>query len=515
MTPFQTPGLCNSGLFRPVAIMAGCAALTVLVRLPFLSDVGADEAFYLVIGRQWLDGMPPYVHSFDVKPPLLFGLMAAAEAVFGPSLIAAKALIMAAVSATACAVYVFGRRFVGELSGIAAAFFYVVASLTLAGTVSPAELIRAPFIAFGMLAGFAAIAKPRPSLWLAAGAGVLLGAAAVVKQTAIFEAAPLAAFLLFSPPRKEGLKAFALFAAGCFVVPSGFALLFLAEGHFGALFDAAVISAFGRMNANYVSWGDAIVLFVLELLLLSPLVILAAAAWAFRGAFRPEVRPALGFLAAWTMSALFGVLAVRAVCAFYMLAALPPLCLLAGASLDHGIARFRGKRRRRLARTIVFVSVVIFVANTVRWSCYDAVNSAAADQAAGAMQAAGLRKQDRILVIDRDLGVYLASGANPPHSIFNPMHLLCDFPFEGATSALADSLESRPAFIVVSDPAYKIGCEKPERRALVKTALADHYRVVGFFGSNDGARRSRFALYGLKSQARNPAPILSANSDQK
>ncbi|HXW21701.1 MAG TPA: glycosyltransferase family 39 protein, partial [Rhodomicrobium sp.] len=319
MTTFQTPGLCNSGWFRPVAIMAGCAALTVLVRLPFLSDAGADEAFYLVIGRQWLDGMPPYAHSFDVKPPLLFALMAAAEAVFGPSLIAAKALTMAAVSAAACGVYLFGRRFVGELSGIAAAFFYVVASLTLAGTVSPAELIRAPFIAFGMLAGFAAIAKPstplgctRPSLWLAAGAGVLLGAAAVVKQTAIFEAAPLAVFLLFSPPRKEGLKAFALFAAGCFVVPSGFALLFLAEGHFGALFDAAVISAFGRMNANYVSWGDAIVLFVLELLLLSPLVILAAAAWAFRGAFQPEVRPALGFLAAWTMSALFGVLAVRA-----------------------------------------------------------------------------------------------------------------------------------------------------------------------------------------------------------
>jgi len=99
MTTFQTPGLCNSGWFRPVAIMAGFAALAVLVRLPFLSDAGADEAFYLVIGRQWLDGMPPYAHSFDVKPPLLFALMAAAEAVFGPSLIAAKALTMAAVSA--------------------------------------------------------------------------------------------------------------------------------------------------------------------------------------------------------------------------------------------------------------------------------------------------------------------------------------------------------------------------------------------------------------------------------
>ena len=515
MGTFQPPSLSNSGLFRPVAVMAGFAVLTVLVRLPFLSDVGADEAFYLVIGRQWLDGMPPYAHSFDVKPPLLFALMAAAEAVFGPSLIAAKALTIAAVSATACALYLFGRRFVSELSGIAAAFFYIVASLTLAGTVSPAELIRAPFIAFGMLAGFAAIARPRPSLWLAAGAGVLFGAAAMVKQTAIFEAATLVAFLLFSHPRKEGLKAFAVFAAGCFVVPSGFALLFLTEGHFGALFDAAVLSAFGRMSAQYVSWGDAVTSFVLELLLLAPLVILAAAAWAFRGAFQPGVRPALGFLAAWTLGSLFGVLALRAVCAFYMLAALPPLCLMAGALLDHGMARFRAKRLRNLARIIVFACVVIFVVNTVRWSCYDAVNSGAADQAAGAMQAAGLRKQDRILVVDRDLGVYLASGANPPLSIFNPMHLLCDFPFEGAASALANSLESRPAFIVVSDPDYKIGCEKAERRALVKSFLADNYRVVRFFGSNVGTRRSRFALYGLKPHAPDPAPILSATSFQE
>src|SRR5208337_638271 len=119
---------------------------------------------------------------------------------------------------------------------------------------------------------------------------------------------------------------------------------------------------------------------------------------------------------------------------------------------------------------------------------------------------------DRILVVDRDLGVYLASGANPPNSIFNPMHLLCDFPFKSAGSALANSLESRPAFIVVSDPAYEIGCEKPQRRALVKSFLADNYRVLGFFGSNDGTRRSRFALYGLKPHAPDPAPVLSATS---
>ncbi len=510
MRPFQSSW--SSGFIQPLAIMAGLTTCAVLARLPFLSDVGADEAFYLVIGRQWLDGMPPYVHSFDVKPPLLFGLMAAAEAVFGASLIAAKALTMAAVSASAYALYLFGRRFVGEFSGIAAAFLYVATSLTLAGNVSPAELIREPFIVFGILAGFAAIARPRPSLWLAAGAGVLFGAAAMVKQTAIFEAAPLAAFLLFARPRKEGLKAFASFAAGCLVIPSGFALFFLAEGHFGVFFDDTVVSAFGRMNAQYASWAEVPGLFVLELLLIAPLIIFAGAGWAFRSGFPPGVLPPLRFIGAWALGALFGVLAVRAVCCFYMLAALPPLCVLAGALLDHGMARFRTRTRRGLARVVAFASVAIFVGSTVRWSCYDAVNAATADQAARAMHGAGLRKQDSILVIDRDLGVYLASGANPPNAIFNPMHLLCDFPVDGADSALANSLKSRPAFIVVSEPYYKIGCEKAERRALVTSFLAENYRVVGLFGSNSGSRRSRFALYGLKPHASQSAPIVSDTS---
>jgi len=256
-------------LRRPAAIMAGLTACAVLVRLPFLSDAGSDECFYLVVARQWLEGMPPYANAFDVKPPLLFALLAVAEALFGPTLLAAKALIIATVSATACALYLFGRRFLGELSGVAAALFYIVASLTLGGTFSPAELIMAPFTAFGMLAGFAAITRLRPPMLLVALAGVLLGAAACVKQTVIFEALPLAAFLVFQRPPGDGLKALTSLAAGCLVVPAGFALLFFAEGHFGALFKDVVLSAAGRMDTGYVPWSEAVTRFAIELMLVA------------------------------------------------------------------------------------------------------------------------------------------------------------------------------------------------------------------------------------------------------
>ena len=499
----------------PAAIMAALTAFAVLVRLPFLSDAGSDECFYLVVARQWLEGMPPYANAFDVKPPLLFALLAVAEALFGPTLLAAKALIMATVSATACVLYLFGRRFLGELSGVAGALFYIVASLTLGGTFSPAELIMAPFTAIGMLAGFAAIARPRPPLLLLVAAGGLLGAAACVKQTVVFEALPLAVFLVFRRPASDGLKALTSLAAGCLVVPAGFALLFLAEGHFGALFRDVVLSAAGRMGTGYVPWSEVAMRFAIELMLVLPLIILGASAWVFRGAFRAEgLRPAIGFLAAWAAGALASVFLGRAMCDFYMLAALPPFCLLSGVFLEHGIARSRAKRALWLARTVAFASVAIFFATVVCYSSYNIADSRAADQAATAMRNAGLRKDDRIFVADRDLSVYLASGANPPAPVFHPLQLLCDFAFERAATAFEDSLKSRPAFIVVADPPYALSCEKPDRRALLDSTLANDYRSVGHFGSLRGGKGG-MTIYGLKAHALHPAAASSSDASQK
>jgi hypothetical protein len=196
---------------------------------------------------------------------------------------------------------------------------------------------------------------------LLAGAGVLFGAAASVKQTAIFEALPLAVVLVLHRLPSGFIKALASFALGCLVVPAGFALLFLVAGHFGALFDDVVVSAVGRMSAGYVSWSEAFVRFGVELMLVLPLVVLGTAAWLFRGALRAETaRAAVGFVAAWTAGALVGVLAGKAMCDFYMLAALPPFCLLSGVFLEYGITHSRAKRALRLARTAAFASVMIF-----------------------------------------------------------------------------------------------------------------------------------------------------------
>ncbi len=489
--------LRNGVAARPFWIMAGLCISAALVRAPFLSNAGVDESFYLVVAWQWLEGTPPYAGASDVKPPLLFALMAFAETVFGPALVAAKALAMAAVATTACGLYLFGRRVLGELSGVAAALFYIVSSVSLGGALSPAELIMAPFTVFGMLAGFSAAQAARPGVSSSLVAGFLFGAAACVKQTALFEALPLAAYLFFGRPFANGLRALALFAAGFCIIPAAFALYFYAHGHLDALVAHAVVSAVARAGAYHVPWSDAFVRFSIEIALVLPLALLAAAMIARRNAFREDRAPrAIVFLGAWAAGAFAAVLATRAMCDFYMLAALPSLCLLSGAHFEHGMKRLRGPMVW-VGRAAAALSAVLFFAGVVRAiSPIEGDGEGAAKAAASAMKSAGLSPKDRIFAADRDLIVYLTSGANPPGPVFHPIQILCDVASVEAESALGRALDSRPAFIVVSEPRVELDCEKPGSRALIDAALAAHYRPIGHFGAElTGPRPRSFDLY--------------------
>ncbi len=320
---------------RLLAALAAIFALTIAIRAPFNSNVGVDEAYYLVIGRQWLHGVPLYAGSYDVKPPLLFLLMAGAEALFGPTLLAAKALTTASVAITAFGLYLLGRRIAGELvrpagnpdpslraernnpeagssaaildrhgaeaprddgvarqdfprgvlAGGAAALLYIFSALNLGGTLSPAELIMAPFTTFGMLMGLAALSNDGPQrIYSLLAAGLLFGAAACIKQTASFEAVAFAPLLAWSC-RANLLQACGAFAVGCCAVPAGFALYFGAIGHLSDLFDMAAVSALRRTSASFApAWSEAFRRMAIEALQILPAVILAACFWASRRA---------------------------------------------------------------------------------------------------------------------------------------------------------------------------------------------------------------------------------------
>jgi len=498
--------------------MAAIAVLAILIRAPFNTNVGVDEAFYLVIGRQWLHGVPLYVGSFDVKPPLLFLLMAMAEALVGPTLFAAKALTTAAVAITSCGLYWFGRRFAGELAGAAAAILYIFSALNLGGTFSPAELIMAPFTTFAMLAGVVALSScGRARFFSLLTSGLLFGAAACIKQTAIFEGAAFALALLLSTSGRARLQALGAFAAGFSTVPLGFASYFASIGHFGDLIGMAAISAVQRTAASDVPpWGEAFLRMIFEMILVFPVVIMAAALWSNRRMARihPTCR-LFRFLAAWTMGTLTGLISARALIDFYALTALQPLCLTAGMFIEHDLGHFNNPVRRWMWRaSTLAISVYFFAWSAASLYFASGDTLSASEAAASLMRQAKLQPEDRILVTDRDVILYIAARADPPAPIFHPLQLLCDFPLPGAGSAFADSLASDPSFIAVADPAFRLNCERLERRAMLAARLARDYCRLGRFG-NSAARGQpgAFVLYGFRKRISGTGTIACEDSN--
>jgi len=536
----------SKDLARPAIALAVLALLAVLIRAPFNSNSGVNEAYYLVVGRQWLHGLPPYVGAFDVKPPLLFLLMTASEALFGPVLLAAKALATTAAALAACGLYLFGRRFMGEIAGVSAAVLYIVSTLSLGGTFSPAELIMAPFTVFGMLSGALALFGPaQVRIGCLLLSGLLFGAAVCVKQTALFEAAALALALMLSRPAAErvkksappllswpglsrpssafieiyhvfldgrlncghdyckaGLKAACALAVGLCIVPLGFALYFLAIGRLDALVNDAVIAAFRRAGSDYAPAAGGFRPLVAGLFPVLPIITMAGLLWAGRRKLRNlPCYPAIRLLALWAAGALAGVFSTKSMFVVYCLPLLQPLCLAAGGYLQHLLAGIPSPNHRGLVRTGVLGGAVLY-------SCWaisplflaGGSNVKAAEAAALLIARERKSPEDRVLVLDRDVLVYLTAGIEPPLSMFHPVQLLCVFPRQGARTALVSAMNESPAFIVAAGTPGGLNCENRSLRKAIEGKLAQDYCPLGHFGSSVTGWPGSFTLFGLKAR---------------
>src|SRR5271168_3176331 len=144
-----------TGAVGPLVFLA-VVAWTALVHLPFYGLDGPDDAFYVEAAHLWTKRAPPYVGAFDVKAPGFFAVLAAAQLVFGASLATLR-----------------GVPILFEIYGDAA---YAV------------------LCAFTALAFLAALSD-LPPMKKAVLAGLAIGAACSVKQTAALEALVLMAIL--------------------------------------------------------------------------------------------------------------------------------------------------------------------------------------------------------------------------------------------------------------------------------------------------------------------------------
>jgi len=450
-----------------VGVVLAALAWTALVRLPLWRMDGLDDAFYVEVARLWSRGLPPYLTVYDVKPPGFFALLALAEAALGPTLDALRALAVAGDAATAAALLMLGRRFGAPAVGVAAALVYPLLS----------ELVTAndaycPLAALTSFAFVAALSR-RPLVERTLAAGLLIGAAGTIKQTAGFEALALIAVLVGAAEAAgRRWRVAAAFLAAAAVAPLAFLAYFAAAGGAGALVADTFVGALVRpaSASEGLSFVDGLGRFFLlqkSDMVLFALVCLALLRRRALAAALPDAP--LGALALWFSAAAAGAVVQRSIAVTYLGPTLAPGLLIAGLGLTRAAPEFsRAPEWTRLAAI-----ALVHPGNDLSAR----FEGAALAETAAAIRAEGWAPGDRLYVVNRGLWLYGALDAPPPTRFLYPGHTLCDFQDRGP-GLVAEILASRPRFVVVADRRIHYVCEQADRWRAVDGALSAFYRRV-------------------------------------
>ncbi len=306
-----------------LSFFAALLSWTSAVRAPFLSLERSDDAFFLEVAHLWTRGVLPYVGAFDIKPPGFFAILVAAEALLGPTLRAINAASIFADAVAATALYYIGRRMGSSALGLFAALLYPFLSETVTNNAA-----YAPLAAFTTL-GFLAALSPLPIEKRSALAGLAIGAAFTIKQTAAFEGLALIVILMQAPEaaaRRIGVG-LAFVVAGA--MPSlGFLIYFAAHGAAGAMIADVVGAAMLRPASaiERVSFVDGVMRTIVYLVRpIEPIFMLACLALMRRRAILAAAPDAaLGAIGLWASATILSVWAQHALFRAYLAPMLAP-----------------------------------------------------------------------------------------------------------------------------------------------------------------------------------------------
>ncbi|MBN8996661.1 MAG: glycosyltransferase family 39 protein [Rhizobiales bacterium] len=467
-------------------------AWTAAIRLPFSVQSNGDEYFYAVIADNWRRGGLPYVTSFDIKPPGAFLIQALVQGLFGTSRATIKGMEIVAVALAAFIAYRTLAAHASRRLAIWVAALLPIHMLAFDGAAAINMLLELPLAFAALAATLNAIreeASPRDRRAAAFLAGLAIGAAGMVRQTAVFEATAMALALVILLPHGSRLRSLAVFVTGAALPAIAFAAYFARQGHFAEMFEAVITLAMHRMNdAVIASYGDQF----------APYLTIPGAT--FTSLFRSRVLvflwcgAGLCFLhrkrilqavpqrvlivsALWLGFAFAGVVNGRLLVDYYLLAIVPPLLILAAAYCCHGID-VAPARAGRMAAGLAVAAVATF-AIAERQTLFEFAafreRDAAIERMAGAIRALSPQAGDRLLVLSRDLALYVETGLNPPVPVFHPTHLMAVFPTPAA-DPLGTALGALPRFVVIGDVSARHSAELPERYAEAEAWLGTHYR---------------------------------------
>lgn len=486
--PFSVPVPAVVRRHPLVWAVLGLLVWTMVLRLPFAHIVDDDEAFFSVVATRWLHGELPYVTSFDIKPPLLFLFYLIANLLTGGGLVAIKGLEVVMVAWGAWALYRLVSAHGTPAAALWAAGLYPVYSLALSGVFAPNLMMEAPFV---IMACDHALRARSEGLKAVATGGLLIGCAGLVKQTAVFEAAAIAAFLLVSLPKGQRLKALIVFAAAAAVAWVPFIVYFWLNGALHPAFDDVVVSAVTRLGGDVqltpagqlrrVTVVDGLTYFLPCLKPLFALIWLAAvAALRYRRLGDAWPRPLLHLCAFWLAAAVASLFSMHAMAEMYAQDFVAPLLVVSGVVVTQGFAFPEHRRAAWIAAyAVVVVAVPAYIDRGSLWS--DAVKGrndpVAVTAVAQVLKAQGVKPGDRIFVPRRGLMIYVATRTMPAADVFHPLQLVCPFPTPQA-HPLAAGLAQKTAYLVVARTDLSMVCETPESRAELTAAIARDYQPI-------------------------------------
>lgn len=458
------------------ALLFALAALAVRApALPFV-ELNWDEALYWQMAGELAAGHLPYTATWDRKPPGLFALLAPFHIASGGSVLALRLGTALLVAATALGLRTIGRHLLPGVpaAGMLAGLAYVMLSMRGVGDGTNGELLLAPFAVGGI-----ALALAARGHGLALGAGVLAGAALLVKQVALAEAA-VAGLVLLRTPRL--LPAFALGGVLPVALAAG---LYAAAGQLGLLLGAlGAAGEAGATGLNLQGMRDGLATYAIAIA--AALAGLVALAW--RRAW-----PAAAVLGAWLAAAAAMLLLLGRFADHMMIQLAPPLAL--------GVAALVAQARRRWGHGMAMLALLgwslhapLRAAGEALWQRH--VNGVAHWGDRTATIAALLRPRldggHDLFVASRMLGLYRETGTHPPTRFPFVPHLWSSYaPVDGAAE-MGRLLAARPGFVVVDDlwlPGTVHAGPQGTVLALLHAALAQDYVAearIGRFTSGGG-----------------------------
>jgi len=346
----------------------GAVAVSVVVRARFLfTPLLADEGGTLSVARDWSSGATLYRNVWIDRPQGLIVLFRAWDALpgTGPSSIRMLAIIFGAAGIFAVASV--GRSLFNPRVGALAAWFAaaLTASPMIEGFASNGELLSGAFGVCGLAITAAVMTERCAQTWLLL-AGVLLGAALAVKQSAFDVLLAIAAWLVLAwllrwRQRRRVALDTALLAGGITAVVGGCAWHGSTLGWNDYWYAVAGFRLEARSALSNPELDKLAISLLFIIPVLVPAFVLLVRANGIVGIRSLSRRPHAALTLLWTLAAAFSFATGGSFHRHYFIILALPLSLLAALAAER--LGQSGRRHAVVALAIAFAAATPFIAN--------------------------------------------------------------------------------------------------------------------------------------------------------